>query len=112
MSLVTTVIVVVIGLLGLFAVSRILGVEVHRRESEKEFAPGRRLKLVRNVTRAECPWLAHDFTAGTMVVEYRGPTYGLRQHDDLTFVSFDGGAPYFQLPSNSLVETEHEAIPS
>jgi hypothetical protein len=103
---------VAMGLLGLIALGRLLGVAVHRREPENEFAPGKRLKLVRNITRAECPWLDHDLAAGTMIVEYRGPTYGLRKHDDLIFVSFEGGTPFFQLPIDSLVEAEHEAVRS
>jgi hypothetical protein len=41
-----------------------------------------------------------------VLFEYLGPTYGLKQHEDLVFVSFDGGTPFFQLPLNSLAELD------
>jgi len=106
MSLGTIVVVVIVGLAALFAVSRMLGVEVHRREPEREFAPGKRLELVRNITRRECPWLRRDMPAGTIVFEYRGPTYGLKEYEELIFVSHDGGTPFFQLPLDGLVQTD------
>jgi hypothetical protein len=107
MSLGTTVVAAIVGLLGLIALCRLLGVEIHRREPEKERVPGKRLKLVRDMTAEECPWLDNDIPAGTIVFEYRGPTYGLKEHEDLIFVSFEGGTPFFQLPLNSLVEADH-----
>lgn len=93
------VLVIVIGILG-----RIMGVEIYRRRREGEYAPGKRLKVVRDVTREECPWLKHDIPSGTVLFEYRGPTYGIK-NDDHTAVSLDGGIPFFQLPTNSLVDT-------
>src|SRR5262245_42290128 len=86
----TILLLVLVGLLVGVVVGRLLGVEIHRRKLEEEFAPGRKLKVVRNVTRAECPWLDHDVPAGLIVWEYLGPTYGLKRYEDLIFVSPNG----------------------
>jgi len=106
-SLGAIIVAVIVGLLALIALGRLVGVEVHRREPEKEFAPGKRFKVARDVTAAECPWLDDDIRAGTIVFEYRGPTYGLKGHEGLIFVSFDGGTPFFEFPLNCLVDADH-----
>ena len=71
--------------------------------ARQEFAPGRRMRVTRDVTRAECPWLRRDFEAGTLLVEYLGFTYGTISANG-TAVSVDGGVPFFELPTSSLEE--------
>ena len=108
MSLGTTIVAVIVGLLALIALGRRAGVEIHRRNREGEFAVGKRLMVVRDVSAADYPWLNGDVPAGTIVFEYLGPTYGLGQYEDLIFVSLEAGAPCFQLPRSSLEETNRD----
>jgi hypothetical protein len=61
--------------------------------------------VARTVSAADYPWLDGDIPAGTIVFEYHGPTYGLKEHEGLIFVSLEAGTPFFQLPRSNLVET-------
>jgi hypothetical protein len=87
----------------LVVAGRLLGVEIHRRDVAREYAPGRVLVVTRDVTRQECPWLDDDIGAGTVVREYLGPTYGLRGEGCIA-VSRDGGVPFFELPSDATAD--------
>lgn len=90
-------------------VARSFGIRGFRRTPVPEFELGARLKVTRNVTRAECPWLCRDIQEGTFVFKFRGPIYGAISEDG-TGVSF-GGASCFELPADSLVEApeSHES---
>ena len=61
------------------------------------------MRVTRDVTRAEFPWLRRDFEAGTLLFEYLGFTYGTISANG-TAVSVDGGVPFFELPTSSLEE--------
>jgi hypothetical protein len=99
---------VILGVVVLaILVRRFFGIEIHQRQGEKEFAPGKRLKVIRDVTRAEYPSLREDVPAGTLLFEYLGPTYGVISSRG-TAVSLDGGIPFFELPTDALAELGNE----
>lgn len=56
----------------------------------------------RNVTRAECPWLKDDVSAGTEVYEYLGPTYGCISPEGTAVTVVSGETPFFELPNTAL----------
>lgn len=68
-----------------------------------------RLRIVRPVTKAECPWL-HDcdeLAAGDTVFRFHGATYGCINHEKGIAVSkVDGENPFFQIPHDGFVEAD------
>lgn len=61
----------------------------------------RQFKLLRRVTKKECPWLDRSFKKGEVVHEFTGHTYGCIGAG--IACSLDGNNPFFELPINALV---------
>lgn len=63
-----------------------------------------KLKLIRNVTQVECPWLDREFKEGEIVYEYYGeidsPVLGMYQ---VYVTEKSGQTPYFGLPMDSVI---------
>lgn len=60
------------------------------------------VKLVRDVTPAECPWLHRIYRKDERVFEYHGYTYGCISDTGEAFSEEDGKTPFFELPANSI----------
>lgn len=58
------------------------------------------MKLTRDVTVAECPWLPYDLAEGREVEEYHGPTYGVI--GDGIAVILDGTNTFHEVPWDSV----------
>lgn len=61
------------------------------------------IKVNRDVTPQECSWLMETVTAGTLVYQYIGVTYGCISEDGVA-VALEGPdkPPFFQLPRDAL----------
>lgn len=61
------------------------------------------LELTRDVTKAECSWLNHDFVEGDRVFKFVGPTFGCISYDGIACAadSNDEG-PFFELPADAV----------
>src|SRR5262245_7944253 len=104
-KIVAPLVVIFAVILGIrFAAHHLGGAKDWRR---LEFAPGRRLRVTRDVWQSECPWLDRDIGVGTLVYEYLGYTYGVVGKSGIA-CSFDGGTPAFELPADALEEAPGE----
>jgi hypothetical protein len=67
------------------------------------------LRLVRDVTQNECPWLDMDRRTGTVVYRCTKATYGAISWTGIACTDDPhGGYPFFELPANA-VEAVAEA---
>ena len=60
------------------------------------------LRLKRNVTQRECPWLDRDLPAGTPVFTYYGPTYGVVSPNGIAVTVKAAESPFFEIPADAL----------
>ena len=65
---------------------------------------GKKMKVVRNVTRTECPWLKQTIASGTVVYRYPASPYAKPQEDHV-LVTLGAEQPIFEMPENSVVDT-------
>ena len=64
-------------------------------------------KLIRNVTKKECDWLARDFKEGEVVHRYHGCTYGCISYTGVA-CTIDGSLPFFELPLDAVKVLKEE----
>lgn len=63
----------------------------------------KRLRVTRDVTVEECPWLFDDVEADQYVFEAKGPTYGcISRNGKAVTWSPEGDYPFFELPLDAL----------
>jgi hypothetical protein len=62
----------------------------------------RRLKLLREVTIVECPWLKEDYPKGKTVYEYNGATYGCISNAGVAVSMRPNKTPFFEIPKDAL----------
>lgn len=63
--------------------------------------------VTREISTLECPWLQEPILAGTVVFEYIGETHGaITKSGVAVTLSADLGAPFIELPRNSLQPVE------
>lgn len=58
------------------------------------------MKLSRDVTKAECPWLDADLSAGTEVYRFDGCTYGCIG-SGIAVTRQPGELPFFEVPHDA-----------
>lgn len=73
-----------------------------RANTYEEDHSNMRMTLIRDVTKEECPWLAHDMKQGTYVYTYHKHTHGCIGPGGLPVTLEDDQPPYFELPINAL----------
>ena len=59
------------------------------------------MKLIRAVTRQECPWLDADLPEGTEVHKYTGYTYGCISGKGVA-ISLEENGPFLEVPRTAL----------
>jgi hypothetical protein len=59
------------------------------------------MKLIRDVTKAECPWLDADLPAGMIVHPYTGCTYGCIG-TGIAVSKERGETPFFEVPRDAV----------
>ena len=59
-------------------------------------------RLIRDVTKEECPWLHADMKVGDVVYSYLNYTYGCIGSDGEAFSMVFGEDPFFELPIDSV----------
>lgn len=64
------------------------------------------LKLIRDVTAKECPWLGRDFLTGETVYKFTGHTYGCIGPNGIAVSGEPGETPFFELPRASVSEAQ------
>lgn len=60
------------------------------------------LKIIRDVTKKECPWLEKDIKAGTEVYPYTGHTYGCITSKGAPVTFGPHQLPFFEVPIDAL----------
>ena len=60
------------------------------------------VRLTRDVTRDECPWLDADLASGLEVHEFRGHTYGCISPLGIAVSVKPGEYPFFEVPINAI----------
>ena len=60
------------------------------------------MKVVREVTTEECPWLEESVAEDTEVFLYHGPTYGVVGPTGVAVSLAENQAPFFELPIDSV----------
>jgi len=64
----------------------------------------RKYRLIRDVTKKECPWLDRTFKEGETVYYYSGYTYGCISFNGIAVCEKLDENPFFELPENALEE--------
>ena len=64
----------------------------------------RKYRLIRDVTKKECPWLDRTFKEGETVYYYSGYTYGCVNFNGVPCSEKLDENPFFELPENALEE--------
>lgn len=64
----------------------------------------RRFKLIRDVSKKECPWLEKDYKKDDVVFYYSGYTYGCISYMGVPCSDKLDEGPFFEMPENSLEE--------
>lgn len=64
----------------------------------------KKLKINREVTQDECPWMEEPLEAGTVVFEYLGYTYGCISPNGMAVTFASGETPFFEIPMDALTE--------
>ena len=64
--------------------------------------PSGKIKIKRDVTKKECPWLDKDIPKGTEVFVYNGPTYGCVSSNGIAVTQHDGVDSFFEIPRDSI----------
>lgn len=59
------------------------------------------MKLIRDVRKAECPWLDTDLPAGTEVLRFVGSTYGV-VGAGVAVSMVEGEYPFFEVPQDAV----------
>lgn len=59
------------------------------------------VRLTRDVTTAECPWLDADLPAGDLLFIYPGYTYGAIR-DGMPLTREPGETPFFEVPRDAI----------
>ena len=65
-----------------------------------------KLKVTRNVTTKECPWLDETISEGAEVFKYTGYDYGCISSSGTAVGLKDGETPFFEIPTDALSEIE------
>jgi len=63
-------------------------------------------RLIRDVTRNDCPWLNEDFKKGDTVFKYFGRTYGKISSSGTACTLKQSKLPFFELPNDCLAVVE------
>jgi len=61
-----------------------------------------KLRLTRDVTQEECPWLDRTFKEGEEVFKYTGYTYGCVTGSGIACTLVENETPFFELPMSAL----------
>lgn len=59
-------------------------------------------KLLRAVTKKECPWLDEDLKKGMEVYIYHGVTYGCVQPTGIAVTKKPDETPFFEVPRDAI----------
>jgi hypothetical protein len=61
------------------------------------------VKILRDVTTKECPWLDKTIKKGTIMFEFTGHTYGCCSSDGTPLTHDpDGEIPFMEVPNNAI----------
>jgi hypothetical protein len=60
------------------------------------------LRVTRNVTRSDCPWLDRDIAENEVVYPFHGHTYGCIGPGGIAVAETPDGHPFFELPATAV----------
>ena len=61
-----------------------------------------RIRMTRDVTRTECPWLMEDLRAGAALYRYAGPVYGAVSGRGVALSWHPERGPFFEAPADAV----------
>ena len=67
------------------------------------------LKLKRDVTMKECPWLKRDYKAGEILYVYSGLTYGCIGPGGVAMSEHPDKDPFFEIPYGAFEQENRDA---
>lgn len=64
----------------------------------------RKFRVIRDVTKLECPWLDHPFNKGDVVYSYTGQTFGVVGPNGKAVVRYPDLLPFNEIPYDAIEE--------